>query len=96
MARHLTRLRNGLEEALELDLLDQGSLQLLQPKSPAINMTAAMQFSMGTRQGEGTIHREELRISERNDLFIAMCLNLLWQPASQISPESPQVMPSTD
>ena len=52
MARHMSRLRMGLEEALSLDLLDQDSLQLLQPKSPAINMTAAMQFSMGTRTGK--------------------------------------------
>ena len=51
MARHLRRLRIGLEEALDLDLLDQGSLQMLQPRSPAISMTAAMQFSMGTRTG---------------------------------------------
>ena len=51
MARHLPRLRKGLQEALELDLLDKNSLQMLQPRSPAINLTAAMQFSMGTRTG---------------------------------------------
>ena len=52
MARHLPRLRKGLHEALQLDLLDKVSLQALQPRSPAINMTAAMQYSMGTRTGE--------------------------------------------
>ena len=51
MARHLTRLRRGLEEALDLGLTDASNLQLLQPKSPAISMTAAMQFSMGIRSG---------------------------------------------
>ena len=55
MARHLKRLRTGLEEAMDLDLLDQGSLQMLQPRSPAINMTAAMQFSMGTREGDSSM-----------------------------------------
>lgn len=54
MARHLARLRKGLEEALDLDALDRESLQLLQPRSPAINMTAAMQFSMGTREGKAS------------------------------------------
>lgn len=57
MARHLRRLRIGLEEALELDLLDQASLSMLQPRSPAINMTAAMQFSMGTRTGPSLSYR---------------------------------------
>ena len=51
MARHLARLRSGLEEALDLGLTDASSLQLLQPYSPAISLTAAMQFSMGTRTG---------------------------------------------
>ena len=51
MARHLQRLRVGIIDALDLGLLDKGSLQLLQPKSPAISLTAAMQYTMGTRTG---------------------------------------------
>ena len=60
MARHLSRLRRGITEALELGLLDKSSLKLLQPSSPAINLTAAMQFTMGTRTGPCCLFRGRL------------------------------------
>jgi hypothetical protein len=43
MARHLPRLTEGLASALESNQTSRGALELLQPKSPAISMTAAMQ-----------------------------------------------------
>ncbi|CAL8468518.1 g8058 [Coccomyxa elongata] len=52
MARHLPRLTEGLAFALESNQTSRGALELLQPKSPAISMTAAMQFSMGTRSNQ--------------------------------------------
>jgi hypothetical protein len=52
MAQHITPLSGGLQDALDLGLTDRSSLQMLQPRSPAISLTAAMQFSMGTRTGE--------------------------------------------
>ena len=49
MARHLPRLTDGLERALDDGLVSRGALALLQPRSPAISMTNAMQQTMGTR-----------------------------------------------
>ena len=49
MARHLQRLTDGLERALDDGLISRGALALLQPRSPAISMTNAMQQTMGTR-----------------------------------------------
>ncbi|KAK9844003.1 hypothetical protein WJX81_001672 [Elliptochloris bilobata] len=49
MARHLQRLTDGLECALDGGLVGRGALGLLQPRSPAISMTNAMQQTMGTR-----------------------------------------------
>ena len=49
MARHLQRLTEGLERALDDGLVTRGALGLLQPRSPAISMTNAMQQTMGTR-----------------------------------------------
>ena len=49
MARHLQRLTDGLERALDDSLVSRGALALLQPRSPAISMTNAMQQTMGTR-----------------------------------------------
>lgn len=49
MARHLQRLTDGLERALDGGLVGRGALALLQPRSPAISMTNAMQQTMGTR-----------------------------------------------
>ena len=49
MARHLQRLTEGLERALDDGLVTRGALGLLQPRSPAIAMTNAMQQTMGTR-----------------------------------------------
>jgi hypothetical protein len=43
MARHLGRLTEGVSQALDTGQLGRGSLALLQPASPAISMTAAMQ-----------------------------------------------------
>ncbi|KAL3150418.1 hypothetical protein ABBQ32_000255 [Trebouxia sp. C0010 RCD-2024] len=52
IARHLRRLTNGLEGALDAGVFSKQALQLLQPHSPAISITAAMQQSMGTRAGQ--------------------------------------------
>ena len=52
IARHLKRLTSGLEGALDADVFSKWALQLLQPHSPAISITAAMQQSMGTRAGQ--------------------------------------------
>lgn len=49
MARHLPRLTDGLERALDGGLVGRRALGLLQPRSPAISMTNAMQQTMGTR-----------------------------------------------
>lgn len=49
IARHLRRLTNSVTTALELDDLSRHSMALLQPHSPAISITAAMQQTMGTR-----------------------------------------------
>jgi len=49
MARHLPRLTDGLERALDEGLVGRGALGLLQPRSPAISNTNAMQQTMGTR-----------------------------------------------
>ncbi len=48
MARHLPRLTEGLAFALESNQTSRGALELLQPKSPAISMTAAMQVILMT------------------------------------------------
>ena len=48
MARHLPRLTEGLAFALENNQTSRAALELLQPKSPAISMTAAMQVSFIT------------------------------------------------
>lgn len=45
MARHLPRLTDGLMGALNAGELSRSALALLQPKSPVISMTAAMQAS---------------------------------------------------
>ena len=52
IARHLKRLTLGLGDALDADVTSKRALQLLQPHSPAISITAAMQQSMGTRAGQ--------------------------------------------
>ncbi len=49
LPRHLPRLTDGLERALDGGLVGRGALGLLQPRSPAISMTNAMQQTMGTR-----------------------------------------------
>jgi len=73
MARHLGRLSRGLQEALDLGLTDRASLQMLQPRSPAISMTAAMQFSMGTRTGQKLEDVDEHIINEYiGSSFLAM------------------------
>ena len=43
MARHLPRLTEGVVYALDHGTLSRGALAMLQPKSPAQDMTAAMQ-----------------------------------------------------
>ena len=43
MVRHLARLTEGVASALDMRQLSRGQLALLQPASPAISMTAAMQ-----------------------------------------------------
>lgn len=43
MVRHLARLTEGVASALNMRQLSRGQLALLQPASPAIAMTAAMQ-----------------------------------------------------
>lgn len=73
MSRHLGRLSRGLQEALDLGLTDRNSLQMLQPRSPAISMTAAMQFSMGTRTGQKLDNVDENIINEYiGSSFLAM------------------------
>lgn len=52
MVRHLERLTEGVAFALDTDQLSRGSLALLHPSNPGISMTAAMQFSMGTRSNQ--------------------------------------------
>ena len=52
IARHLGRLTESVTTALELDDLRRDSMALLQPHSPAISITAAMQQTMGTRACE--------------------------------------------
>ena len=43
MARHLPRLTEGIIFALDRGQLSRAALSMLQPKSPAMAMTAAMQ-----------------------------------------------------
>ena len=43
MARHLPRLTEGLTYVLDNGMFSRGALSMLQPKSPAMDMTAAMQ-----------------------------------------------------
>ena len=43
MARHLPRLTDGLIFALDHGTLSRSALSMLQPSSPAMDMTAAMQ-----------------------------------------------------
>ena len=43
MARHLPRLTEEVVFALDRGQLSRGALSMLQPKSPAMDMTAAMQ-----------------------------------------------------
>ena len=52
IARHLRRLTHGIDDALTAGVMSKDALQLLQPHSPAISITAAMQQSMGTRAGQ--------------------------------------------
>lgn len=51
LARHLKRLTEGLDAAMAAGRLSAGDLYALQPYSPVISLTGAMQFTMGTRQG---------------------------------------------
>ena len=46
MVRHLDRLTGGVTFALDTDQLSRGALALLQPRNPAISMTAAMQVPL--------------------------------------------------
>ncbi|MDJ0658233.1 MAG: FAD-binding oxidoreductase [Crocosphaera sp.] len=46
MLRHLKRLTLGIDEALNLDILDQNSLSLLQPYQPNISVTWLFQKTM--------------------------------------------------
>ena len=46
MVRHLKRLTLGIDEALNLDILDQNSLSLLQPYQPNISVTWLFQKTM--------------------------------------------------
>ena len=59
MARHLPRLTDGLERALDGGLISRGALALLQPRSPAIAMTNAMQQTMGTRAHQAPLPRTQ-------------------------------------
>ena len=43
LARHLPRLTEGLMFVLDNKTFSRGALSMLQPKSPAMDMTAAMQ-----------------------------------------------------
>ena len=43
MARHLPRLTEGVVYALDHGTLSRSALSMLQPSSPAMDMTAAMQ-----------------------------------------------------
>ena len=43
MVRHLARLTEGIASALDMRQLSRSQLALLQPASPGISMTAAMQ-----------------------------------------------------
>ena len=43
MARHLPRLTEGVVYALDHGMLSRSALSMLQPSSPAMDMTAAMQ-----------------------------------------------------
>lgn len=51
LARHLKRLTHGLSAAMAAGRLSPGDLYALQPYSPVISLTGAMQFTMGTRSG---------------------------------------------
>lgn len=46
MVRHLKRLTQGLQEALEIDLLNQNALAILQPYQPNLSVTWLFQRSM--------------------------------------------------
>ncbi|WP_449416743.1 FAD-binding oxidoreductase [Phormidium nigroviride] len=46
MVRHLKRLTQGIQEALEIDLLSQNALALLQPYQPNLSVTWLFQRSM--------------------------------------------------
>lgn len=46
MIRHLQRLTNGVEDALQVDLLDRQSLALLQPYQPSLSVTWLFQQAM--------------------------------------------------
>lgn len=48
MARHLPRLTEGLVYALDHGTLSRQALGMLQPSSPAMDMTAAMQVQPPT------------------------------------------------
>ena len=48
MARHLPRLTEGVVYALDHGTLSRSALSMLQPSSPAMDMTAAMQVSSFT------------------------------------------------
>ncbi|KAK9856812.1 hypothetical protein WJX84_011164 [Apatococcus fuscideae] len=66
LARHLKRLTHGLSAAMAAGRLSPNDMYALQPYSPVISLTGAMQFTMGTRSGQdlenvrGTIINEYL------------------------------------
>ena len=52
MLRHLSRLTNGIHEALECDRLHQSDLALLQPYQPNLSVTWLFQRSMSVAMGQ--------------------------------------------
>ena len=52
MLRHLTRLTDGISEALEADVLDQKAIALLQPYQPSLSVTWLFQQTMSVGMNE--------------------------------------------
>ena len=82
MARHLQRLTDGLERALDDGLVSRSALALLQPRSPAISMTNAMQQTMGTRAHQVPLLQSCPQCHHVKCASLGCCMHLserLWQ-----------------
>lgn len=76
MIRHLRRLTDGIDEALQADALAKGDLSLLQPYQPSLSVTWLFQQSMSAKVGQ-SVNPEQI-----NQLLSAVFteMNALGEP----------------